>query len=218
MIKIENRNLTEVVYEKIMHLIDTGVLVPGQRINKVELADLLGVSQTPVNEALSRLSGEMFLEQKNRIGYFVRIFTDEELAKLFEVRAALEGMAVRDCILYATDEELDDIYHCFDAFDQIENDETVYEQYIHTDKRFHELVIKNCRNSYIQDFAASSGYHIKSNQKGLIRPPHATLPEHKAIITAIKARDAENAHRLMLEHFLKTSEALRQRALHTVIT
>lgn len=103
MSKIENKILTDLVYEKIKTMIDDGVLLPGSKVNKAELAEMLGVSQTPINDALSRLAGEKFIEQKSRQGYFVRAFSDAELCALFEVRGGLEGVAIRLCAENAGD-------------------------------------------------------------------------------------------------------------------
>ena len=209
MSKIENKILTDLVYDKIKTMIDDGVLQPGCKVNKPDLAEMLGVSQTPINDALSRLAGEKFIEQRSRQGYFVRAFSDEDLCALFEVRGGLEGIAIRLCVENASDAELREIGSCFDGFEIPFPDER-YNDYIHADKIFHELIVERSRNGVIVEISRTQGYLIKSNQKGLVRPPRETLPEHRSIIEAIFARDASRAQELMILHHLRSRDVFKE--------
>lgn len=208
MSKIENKILTDLVYEKLKAMIDEGVLTPGEKINKLDLSRLLGVSQTPINDALSRLAGEKFLEQRSRQGYFVRAFTDEELVALFEMRGALEGMAIRLCCENATDEQLKELSRCFEGF-SFPLDEKGYQEYVHADKTFHEKLIRYSGNPILWELSRTSGYMIKSNMKGLTRPPEETYPEHLAMIKALQDRNADEAQQLMIQHHLRSRNVFR---------
>jgi len=208
MSKIENKILTDLVYEKLKVMIDDGVLTPGQKINKLELSKMLGVSQTPINDALSRLAGEKFLEQRSRQGYFVRAFSDEELVALFEMRGALEGMAIRLCCENATSDQIEELSRCFEGFSFPLNEKT-YMDYVHADKNFHEKVIRYSGNSILWELSRTSGYMIKSNMKGLTRPPEETYPEHVAMVHALKERNGDEAQRLMIQHHLKSRNVFR---------
>jgi DNA-binding GntR family transcriptional regulator len=73
--RIENKSLRQNVYEKIRDLIDTGELVFGEKINKIDLAERFSVSQTPINDALNRLVGENYLIQQSRKGYYAVSYT-----------------------------------------------------------------------------------------------------------------------------------------------
>ncbi|MDX9819890.1 MAG: GntR family transcriptional regulator, partial [Desulfococcus multivorans] len=185
------------------------------KVNKPQLADMLGVSQTPINDALSRLAGEKFIELKRRQGYFVRSFSDEELCALFEVRGGLESIAVRLCVETASDDQLREIASCFDGFGLPFPDEK-YNDYVHADKIFHELVVAYSGNSVIVEIARTQGYLVKSNQKGLVRPPCETLPEHRGIIDAVLSRNPSRAQELMILHHLRSrdvfKETLRERS------
>jgi DNA-binding GntR family transcriptional regulator len=208
MSKIENKILTDLVYDKIKKMIDDGVLQPGTKVNKIELSETLGVSQTPINDALSRLAGEKFIDQKSRQGYFVRSFSNAELCALYEVRGGLEGIAVRLCAENASDRELQEIASCFDGF-ALPFDEKTYNDYIHADKVFHENIVSYSGNIVLVELARTSGYLIKSNQKGLVRPPEETLPEHHDIIRALLARNAAKAHELIIAHHLKSRDVFK---------
>ena len=208
MSKIENKILTDLVYDKIKKMIDDGVLGPGTKVNKIELSETLGVSQTPINDALSRLAGEKFIDQKSRQGYFVRAFSNAELSALYEVRGGLEGIAVRLCAENASDEELKEVAACFEGFVLPFNEKT-YNDYIHADKVFHENIVSRSGNVVLIELANTSGYLIKSNQKGLVRPPEETLPEHREIIRALLLRDGAKAHELIIAHHLKSRDVFK---------
>ncbi|GAB4369974.1 MAG: GntR family transcriptional regulator [Spirochaetales bacterium] len=210
MSKIENKILTDLVYDKLKGMIDEGVLSPGQKINKLELSQMLGVSQTPINDALSRLAGEKYLEQRSRQGYFVRAFSDEELVALFEMRGALEGMAIRLCCENATPEQIEELAHCFEGFSFPLNEHT-YQDYVHADKTFHEKVIRYSGNPILLELSRTSGYMIKSNMKGLTRPPAETYPEHLAMVQALKERNGEKAQQLMIQHHFRSRNVFRSK-------
>ncbi len=210
MSKIENKILTDLVYEKLKVMIDDGVLIPGQKINKLELSQMLGVSQTPLNDALSRLAGEKFLEQRSRQGYFVRAFSDEELVALFEMRGALEGMAIRLCCENATADQIEELSDCFEGFIFPLNDKS-YMEYVHADKTFHEKLIRYSGNPILWELSRTSGYMIKSNMKGLTRPPEETYPEHMAMIQALKDHDGDKAQQLMIQHHLRSRNVFRSK-------
>jgi DNA-binding GntR family transcriptional regulator len=208
MSKIENKILTDLVYDKLKAMIDNGILQPGQKVNKVEIAEILGVSQTPINDALSRLGGEKFIEQKSRQGYFVRSFGNAELSALFEMRGAIEGMAIRLCIENASQKELDLLTSCFDGF-ILPFPKEKYNDYVQADKLFHEYVVRFSGNVVLEELTRTSGYMIKSNQKGLVRPPEETIPEHSAMIEAIRRKDGDRAQYLMVQHHLKSRDVFR---------
>ena len=119
MLRIEKRGLSDLVYEKLRGMIDEGTLAAGSKVNKPEIAERLGVSQTPINDALSRLAGEKLIEQRSRQGFYIRSYTYAELAPLYELRAALEGMAMRLGLERGEKAGLEGIRHAFDDFDTV---------------------------------------------------------------------------------------------------
>ncbi|HUX20511.1 MAG TPA: GntR family transcriptional regulator [Spirochaetia bacterium] len=208
---IDTRILTEHVYESIKSLILDGELQPGEKIDKKILAQTLGVSLTPINEAMSRLAGEKYIEQINRRGYFVKTYSHSDLTEMYEVRAGLESIAVRLCLERATEAELEGLAGCFGSF-SLPFAEGELAKYTEADKRFHGLIIKMSGNSMIQEINESSGYVLKSYQQGLVRPPEETVPEHAEIIAAIRARDADVAQTLIARHHLRSATAVSRQA------
>jgi DNA-binding GntR family transcriptional regulator len=210
--RIESTIVAEEVYRRVRLLIIEGKLPPGERIDRRVMATELGVSMTPVNEAVARLVGERFLERRTGAtresdGFFVPERQTEELVHVFAVRAAIEAMAARLCMERlregADPAAMNTICECFSRY---EADGHVfgaeeYKSYLAEDMKFHESMADIDRNL---------GCIHRSWINGLIRPPEETLPEHRAIIEAFRARDADLAHALLIQHMLRTRTVLIQ--------
>lgn len=201
--KLKKDNLGELVYQQIANMIINRDLVPGEKISKKDLAARIGVSQTPVNEAILRFVGEGVIEQRERQGFYLKIFTDNDMKELFAVRAGLEGVALRLCVEEGDPRCMEDVLHAFDGF-ALPLSEAEYKRYQKADRFFHEKILLSSGNSIIIDFIRNFDFIIKCYQKGLIRTPEETLPEHQAIIEAIRKKDAAQAQNLIMDHHLKT--------------
>jgi DNA-binding GntR family transcriptional regulator len=210
--KIKKNALRELVYDKIKLMILDGALIPGQKISKKELAGRLAVSQTPVSEAINRLTGEGLIEQRPREGFCIKTFTYVDLKELFAARAGLEGIAIRLCIEELSDKELEKILHIFDGFELPMNDRE-HARYMKADQRFHETLIALSKNSVIINFDRNFDFIMKSYQKGLIRPPEETLREHLAILAAVVERNAPLAQELLMRHLLRSREVIKDQHL-----
>jgi DNA-binding GntR family transcriptional regulator len=201
---IDTRSLSDHIYLRIRTMILEGNFEPGQKIEKQALARELGVSQTPINDALNRLSGEKYLEQRSRQGYFVRAYTPQDMKEMFEVRAGLEGMAVRLCIERAPDDLLESLCRLFDGYDLPLAGQSL-RAYTLADQQFHQTIIACSGNEMIRNMNESFGYLMKSYQRGLARPPDETLPEHRAIIEAIRTKNGLLAQDLMVRHHTRSA-------------
>lgn len=207
--RIDNKILSDHVYENIRNMILNGDLPAGEKINKNELVERLDVSLTPINAAISRLVGEKFIEQRSRYGFFIKDFDCKELQDLYAVRAGLEGIAIRLCIENGCEEELTRLAAFFEGF-SLPLSEEDKKRYTREDKRFHSTIIEYSSNQMIQEMNMSYAYILHSYQKGLVRPPESTLEEHHAIVDVIKSRDAFQAQELIIQHHLKSRELLKQ--------
>ncbi|MFW6338020.1 MAG: GntR family transcriptional regulator [Alkalispirochaetaceae bacterium] len=204
---IENKILTQHVYERIRQMIADGALAPGERINRKELEETLGVSQTPINDALSRLAGERFIEQESRRGYYVKRISAEEMIHLFEYRAATEGMAARLCAESAAKEDREGLRAYFDDF-RLPIPESSRPEYRQRDTAFHRRILELSGNPMLAEMNEAHGYMMKSYQKGLLRDPNETLQEHTDIVEAIVAGAPEEAQGAMNHHLLRTRDSL----------
>jgi len=204
---IDSRILTDRAYDTIKQMIQDGVLRPGAKINKRQLENLLGVSQTPINDALNRLTGRRFIEQRQRRGYYVRRYSCKEIIDLFAARGAVEGMATRLAVDNASEADIAQLVRSFDGF-KFPLTETEYAKYEKADREFHSSLIRLSENDMIREMNEEFGYIVKAATKGLIRPPEETITEHQAIIGAIQTRSAKLAEDLMVEHHMRTRRYL----------
>lgn len=207
---IRKNAISEVVYKHITQMLFDGIYPPGSPITRKELAEKMSVSPTPVGEAIARLVGEGIIEQIGRSGYRVKEFTYENLESLYQVRAGMEGMAIRLCLENATDNVMQEISSYFDKFYEIPRDEIILADYLKADQKFHRRIVDACSNPYILSYNKNYEFQLRSYQKGLLRPPGETIDEHSSIIDAIRKKDPITAQSRMIEHHLATSKAIRE--------
>ncbi len=205
--KLENKSVKDYIYEKIKELLENNEFTIGEKINKNDLANRFNISLTPINDALNRLVGENYLVQYPRKGFFVKEFSAKELCDLFEIRAGLEGIAIRLCCEKSSDEELNQLIHAFDIF---ENNigENMRKEYIQIDKEFHKKIIFLADNPLISQVRNSLGFLSRSYQKGLMKPMEISLSEHHSIIDALKKRDGKMAQKAMEDHLLGSRDRI----------
>lgn len=208
MSRIARDALGDLVYDQIVRMLLNNDLKPGEKVQKKELASLLGVSQTPINEAVNRLLREGIIEQQGRAGLFVRVFTNKDMMELFAVRAGLEGSALLLCMEDSSNPRFLRLLSLFDDF-SCPIPEERYKEYQKKDQEFHGEILKISGNRVILDFIRNFEFILRCYQKGLIRDPNETLSEHKDIIEAIRNRNASEAQKLIMAHHWKTRETLR---------
>ena len=200
--KIRKNNLSELVYQKIREIIATRYYEPGQRVNKRELAEMLEVSQTPVNEAVTRFISEGLMEQKGRGGIFLKVYTYQDVKDLYAVRAGLEGISLRLCIEDGQVDKLDDAMKIFENMKRPLSFEEK-KAYPKMDRAFHLELLFSSNNKVISEFNSNYVLILKSYQMGFINDPEESLSEHLEIIRAIREEDALAAQVLLIEHHLK---------------
>ena len=145
---IERENLDDTIYARIRLMIVERRIVPGERINVDRIARNLGVSRTPVVNALKRLRQEHVVEWVLRRGAFVRQFTTRELARLFEVREMLEGLAARRAAERISRDEVDRLAARFRALG-LSDDGPALERYIAEDRAFHLRLLALADNAHL---------------------------------------------------------------------
>lgn len=212
--RLDSRGLAQLVYDKIKLMLGEAMFQPGERINKHRLESLLGVSQTPINDALHRLLGEQYLVRDGSRGFRVRRVTCRELSDLFAVRAGTEALAAWLTCQNATDQDLAELREFFADF-TLPLSEAEHQRYLHHDIEFHTRVIQLSGNDLLRELNERYGYMLKSNLRGLVRKPPETLPEHRAIIDAISSRSADLARALMQEHHLTSRTSVLRTCAET---
>ncbi|TWT86016.1 putative HTH-type transcriptional regulator YdfH [Posidoniimonas polymericola] len=206
------------VYANIRDKITTGELSPGEVMSEANLAKEYGLSRTPVGEALRQLANEGLVVQVPRYGTVVRQIPAEELEELFEIREALECLAVAKATERITCEGLDELESLCEAIDaevrRIEDDGAAaldregLRRFLAADMAFHMLIIANAGNQRLiqvleQTRAVSLMFTAQRGAHPVSRVIEANTA-HRSILAAMADRDPEQAQ-LRLVHHIRTS-------------
>ena len=174
------------------------------RLEERQLSDMLGVSRTPIREALTLLEQEGFIRLQPRRGIFVIRKTKAEIIEMIQVWAALESMAGRIVAQNATDEDIRTLWDLFRNFEQRSPKEHVGE-YSEANIAFHKSIIRLSGSKLIQDMTDNLFIHIRAIRKltiGQENRAERSIHDHKEIIKALERRDADQAEKLIRDHTL----------------
>ncbi len=178
---------------------------PGEpRIDERQLAEDLGVSRTPIREAIARLEQEGFLRIVPRRGVFIVRKTKREVLEMITVWAALEGMAARLITEHASDAEIATLREMFGTFEggQVE---AKIDEYSETNISFHQALLRLSKCDLLNRIAENLFIHMRSIRMRTISEDHRasrSIIDHMNIIEALERRDTELAERLARQHTL----------------
>src|ERR1700674_978086 len=174
------------------------------RLDERELMQALGVSRTPVREALSILEQEGFVRTVPRRGIFIVRKSKREIIEMIQIWAALEGMSARLATLHAPDTEISKLRHLFDEFENSPPSEPIGE-YSDANIAFHQMIIRLGGSRLIADATKNLFIHVRAIRKVTISQDNRaarSIIDHLKIIEAIEHRDTELAERLTRQHTL----------------
>src|SRR3974390_1807980 len=174
------------------------------RLDERELMQALGVSRTPIREALSILEQEGFVRTLPRRGIFIVRKSKREIIEMIQMWAALESMSARLATLHAPDAEIAKLRHLFDEFQSSPPAEHIGE-YSDANIAFHQMIVRLGGSQLIADATKNLSIHVRAIRKSTIpqdsRPPRSII-DHLKIIEALERRDTELAERLTRQHTL----------------
>lgn len=202
-------SLNTYLYRQIKDMIWKKKLIPGEKIIQEHLAGELGVSRTPLIKVLERLTSERLVEYIPRRGYFIKTLTLVEMMEIFSIREILEGVAAKEVAEKANNEEIKELKSYFTLFGGKWNTE-MKREYLIADQDFHTKLIEIAGNELLKDINEMFNIYRFSFQRGLMRDPVETLPEHLAILEKISNRDLKNAQSLMMEHIEKSRNNIQK--------
>jgi DNA-binding GntR family transcriptional regulator len=211
-------SLADQAYDALREDITTGRLNAETRITERLLAQRLGVSPTPVREALTRLEHEHLIERGD--GNAIRV-AQPSLTRLHElslIEAALRGVAARIAAVAASDRELAQLTALRDEVERVgqtfATDAKVQEKVLRLTREFHLLVDKASHNPTLVKMIATATAFDWSFRKrfapelyGEVRSPVEGHLQHREILDALLARDGERAEEAMRRHILQATEA-----------
>ncbi|AEF92987.1 transcriptional regulator, GntR family [Desulfotomaculum nigrificans CO-1-SRB] len=194
--------LREVVFETLREAIITGKLEPGERLMEIQLAEEMGVSRTPVREAIRKLELEGFVVMIPRKGAYVAGISHKDITDVFEVRAALEALAAGLAAERATEEEIENLNRSLIAYSEQTNRQNIT-GIVETDTDFHDLLYKCSRNERLIMIITHLREIIQRVRTVSLSQPGRSkdaIEEHRQIVDAIADRNVELAQTLAREH------------------
>ncbi len=201
--------LGDAVYNRIRDAIISGELEPGTPLRVPAIAQELGVSRSPVREAIIRLTGERLAHSEPRLGAVVTEIKRQDLVCLYEIREVLEGLAAR---LAATSKESVPIEYLEDLLHKDDNAVTHgnIDEHIELDLSFHRLVRRIAGNAELTRLLdqIESQVRIAMLTVTVTSGPHLAVDEHKLIYKAIQSRDPDGAEKCMRAHISRLHETL----------
>lgn len=189
------------IHEIMKESILGGKYKPGDRLNETELAESLGVSRSPIREAIQRLAMERLVELVPRRGVFVAKLTLEMVEELFELREVLEIKSAELAAIRITEDELNKLSKLLvDTSEAIQRKQ--YRQYP-WNLDFHKQIANCTRNRYLEEKIYDINAHLlllRQKSSAEIGRAAKAFQEHNKIFEALKKRDANLANQLMKEH------------------
>ena len=209
------RGLKIQVYEALRELIgrmDIYTSPKPIRLDERALGEQLGVSRTPVREAISRLEQEGIVENIARRGAFVVRKSKNEILDIVDVWAALESMAARLATSRASDEEISQLRSKFATLDGDEARAHI-DEYSDTNIEFHQTIIRLGHSKLITQMANQLFFHMRAIRASTIGDRNRvaqSVMDHSRIIEAIEERDAYHAEQLVRDHALELAKHIER--------
>ena len=201
----------DTVYNRLLDEVRAGRLTPGERLRETELAERLGVSRTPIREAIRQLEADGIVAHVPRIGASIRVLEYSEVMELYEMRAVLESTAARLAARAASDIEIDELY---DMNRRLEQTEDGQEAFV-LNRQFHAALLDAAKNRFlVKSTVGLQKTLMILGPSTLIEPARAqsAVKEHYDVLDAIKARDGVQAEAAMRTH-IEAAQRVRVRAL-----
>ena len=211
---LDNRTLWEQVRDRLREDILAGRLEPGTELSEVALARDFGTSRGPLREALGRLASEGLVTITPRRGAVVTQLSRHEFLDAYQVREALETLAARLAVPLMSDAEIAHLGELCELMERAARDDEVH-IFFETNNSFHEALVRGSRNQKLHELHRMlvgqmvpylpRSLELRGNLK-------QSVEEHRAILAAVEARDAERAAELLAEHIEVPQRVLESEA------
>lgn len=204
---------SERVYQALREQIFAGTLAPGARLVELQLAAQFDVSRTPVREALKRLTAEGLVSLDSARGMVVRDLDPREVEQIYLIREVLEGLAARLAVHAATAAEVGKLHLLMDMMEESARNQR-WEVVVQANLKFHEVLLAASGNERLcsmarslQDFVWRFSSVAFTNHARVEK----VLTEHRAIVAALEAGDADRAETLARQHMTIARTNLAER-------
>ena len=209
-IKLQPLNVNTVLKDKVYEALKVAIMsmdiYAGEdppKLDERQLAEELGVSRTPIREALSRLEQEGLVRNIPRRGAFVVRKTKKEILEMICVWGALESLAARMAAVNASDEELAGLRRMFATYEDSKRASANIDEYSDDNINFHQAILRLSKCDLLVSLAEGLFIHINSIRSRTLREGDRvkdTIIDHMHIIEALEKRDEQLSERYVREH------------------
>jgi len=212
--RLTRPNMSQEVYEILKERILSKYFAPGQRLHLTEIEKQMGVSRTPLKEALNRLALEGLVEIKPRKGTFVTDPTPTEIAEAFDVRRILEVYAVELAAKRITESQLQqlrDRVKKLRSLTEVEDWSQIYQEYVTLDHGFHRMIMEFAGNRRLKQLWEQVNTHVQMARvryRSAERELNQAQKEHEDILKALEARDVPALQKAMSAHIERAKQSL----------
>ena len=206
----------EKVYATLRKMAINFEFMPGERLNETALTKQLSVSRTPLREALNRLVSEGFLTFELGKGFFCRPLSPEQILELYQLRSALETEALIRAIETATDSEIDSVVAYLDEVEDSYATCSDLNDLLLMDETFHVKLASLSGNGELVRLLSNVNERIRyvriinlrllRDRRDSGAADHSLMSAHRAILTALVARDTDKAVKALRQHIERRSE------------
>lgn len=204
------RPLWELVAETLRAAIQSGKLKPGARLMEIQLAEELGVSRTPIREAIRELEADGYVVMIPRRGAYVADISLKDIAQVFEIRSALEELAAGLAAERITEDELEELERLLlEIRDSIDRQDM--EGIIEADVQFHQILYEASRNTRLIEIINNLRDQVLRFRSVSLHYPgrlEATWQEHRDLVEAIADRNAARAMKIAIRHMENSEKTL----------
>ncbi|KQO17925.1 GntR family transcriptional regulator [Paenibacillus sp. Leaf72] len=198
------QSLKDHVYNYIAEKIQNGSLLPNQKLNEASICQTLGVSRTPVREALIQLASENLLENLPRRGFIVKELDTKKKLDVFQVVGVLDALAATLSVSHLDEDDIATMERLVEKIDLAIQQQN-YTDYQHWQNDFHNVYLLKCNNSTLTEILKSlqnsfiRQIYLSEDKQRLFSVLSQMNEEHKQIIQLFKERDSAK-----LDEFIKT--------------
>ena len=202
------KSLSDQVYEYVFHEIQVGKIAVGDKVDEAILIKELGISRTPIREALIQMTSDNILENVPRKGFYVKTVDEKEMKEGFDVVSLLDGYAIELAMPNLTE---DDIHRLSNAIDKMNLaiNKLNYDMYYDWESEFHSVYRERCNNkvlaTLIEDLTRKhfrTGIYDK-NKKELAEYLAFVNNDHIEVLKAIENKDVEAAKKQLYLHWVE---------------
>lgn len=192
----------EQAYSRLKEAILSVALRPGEPVLETEWAKRLGMSRTPIREALQRLEYEGLVVNDRRRGWFVYSLSLDDIRQIFDIKIELEGLAARLAAQQVTEEQSTRLRSALDGIARVTQDHDLDAWHV-ADQAFHRILFEAAGNDRLQQIILglnSQMHRIRAGHLALEGRMDRSLEEHRALTEAILSGDGQAAEEAMHTH------------------